>query len=138
MNITDKIFGTFTALIIAVAFVMLMLFASTVWADDPHHEYRDSSITHVTEVNNYTQVIDYDRIESLEKSLAAINALSSVPSLSCLKVSCTGIGVGFSGYNSGGTAIVLEHVEGNMSYRGGLGLSGDETVINFGLMGQFK
>jgi hypothetical protein len=29
MNITDKIFGIFTALIIAVAFVMAMLFAST-------------------------------------------------------------------------------------------------------------
>jgi hypothetical protein len=138
MNITDKIFGKTSALIIAIAFVMLMLFASAVLALDPHHEYRDPSITSVTEVNNYTQVIDYDRIESLEKSLAAINALSSVPSLSCLKVSCTGVGIGFSGYNSGGTAIVLEHRESNMSYRFGVGLSGSETVPVFGIMGVFK
>jgi hypothetical protein len=30
MNITDKVFGVFAALIIAVAFVMAMLFVSTV------------------------------------------------------------------------------------------------------------
>jgi len=134
--VDENKYDVILAVIIAVAMVAIVFFSALSYADNPHHEIPEP-VTIVIEVTNYTQVVDMNEIIDLKKAVSAMSALSSIPSLNRSMGGTTGVGVGFGGYDGQGAAIVLEHYVGNMSYRAGVGHSGGEEIVNFGVMGSW-
>jgi len=126
----------FVSLILLISVALYSYNAFAAGKGDPHHQIPEPVIN-IIEINNYAQIVDYDRLDSLGNALNSMSALSSIPSLNRSMGGTTGVGVGFGGYDGQGAAIVLEHYVGNMSYRAGVGHSGGEEIVNFGVMGSW-
>lgn len=134
-------------LVTLLLFIAAALYSYNVFADDPHHDIPEPviNITEVTEVTNitttdiadYSQVVDHDRLNDLGNALTAVSAISGLQSIT-LPNGGIGGSMSISKYDSYGGAFSLQHRYDDVNYSLNYGNSNGEGIVTISAGGRFR